>query len=341
MHSVASLRNVILKSHEIELVSSLYTVGVIIAFLCGTKSYTILFVLPITILIFNSYHFVFILCGVFAYMSYSMLFIDVQIPQFITGLSDKLCSFIDGIPMHNTGLVKAFLQGDKSDLDSTVIKAFRASGASHLLALSGLHMGIIYAVIAAIIKPMKNHYIRFSIIVFISLVFTLMTGARPSIVRAFLFITVSEIYHLQNKHAPLSKTLSIALLIQLIMNPSYIESIGFQLSYSAVLGIMVLCPVFEKMVNFKGFMQKLWSLISVSIACQIFTAPLAWYYFHTFPKYFLLTNLIAIPLTTAFMVMSIIVIVLSVIGVCPIYLCMFTDDIGDVLLYSLKIIEML
>ena len=125
------------------------------------------------------------------------------------------------------------------------------------------------------------------------------------------------------------------------MNPSYIESIGFQLSYSAVLGIMVLCPVFEKMVNFKGFMQKLWSLISVSIACQAFTSPLAWYYFHTFPKYFLLTNLIAIPLTTAFMVMSIIVIVLSAIGICPVYLCMFTDDIGDILLYSLKIIEML
>ena len=141
--------------------------------------------------------------------------------------------------------------------------------------------------------------------------YTLMTGASPSMVRAFLFITIRELSHLAGREpAPLS-VLALALSIQLVLHPAVLRSVGFQLSYAAMLGIFLLFPVLERaypVTETRGPLGRwttrheplrlVWNSAALSLACQAFTAPLAWLYFKAFPRYFLVTNLLAIPLTT-------------------------------------------
>ena len=192
---------------------------------------------------------------------------------------------IDALPFPHEGtapLVKALLTGDRSGLSRQTVATFRASGASHLLALSGLHAGILYLFLSKFLSILGNSMtirrFRGIAILLAAAFYTLMTGASPSMVRAFLFITIRELSHLAGREpAPLS-VLALALSIQLVLHPAVLRSVGFQLSYAAMLGIFLLFPL--------------------SLACQAFTAPLAWLYFKAFPRYFLVTNLLAIPLTT-------------------------------------------
>lgn len=263
--------------------------------------------------------------------------------------ADRLRAFIDGIPFPSEGtapLLKALLTGDRSGLSQDTVRVFRESGGAHLLALSGLHIGILYLLLTRLLWPLGNspraRRIRYALIVLAAGLFTLMTGASPSIVRAFLFIFLNETARIACRPRGPLRILSTALLIQLVITPSAITSTGFQLSYLAMAGIFLLFPVLEawypKGLHFDP-VRKVWEAAALSISCQVFTGPLAWFRFHTFPTYFLLTNLVALPFTTLLMGSAVTTLALQGIHCCPGFLVRATDWLCRTLVWILQVIS--
>ena len=306
------------------------------------------------------------------------------------GLAADFRSMISSIPFPHEGtapLVNALLTGDRSSLDSSVMNSFRDSGASHILALSGLHLGIIYGILLKVTSIFGKHptvkAVRSLIIILLCGIYTLATGASPSLVRAFLFILVDETARLTHRSNNPLRVYCAALFIQTAINPQVISSTGFQLSYLAMAGIFLLYPALKKwypqkeaagdMLIEKGTgptesdglegvidkgscrarrcwtswmktivsaaPRKIWDAAALTISCQVFTGPLAWWKFGTFPKYFLLTNLLSLPLTSAVMLLSVSTSVLFAIGICPDFLISLTDNSASLLLFIMKVIS--
>ena len=265
---------------------------------------------------------------------------------FLEKCSMSLKRLIDDIPVGDSAmnaLMKAFLTGDQSDLTADVKSAFRDSGASHLLALSGMHLSIIYLVVSKMLSVLGNSpmvkNVRSAVIIAGSGFFTLLTGAVPSLVRAFYFILLREAAMIAGRKIDNIHVFNMALLLQLALSPQSVTSVGFQLSYLAMLGIFTLYNpidrIWDKAVSFfdsdggkkeagRNFMstamRQIWSMCALSIACQITAAPVVYLYFGTFPQYFLITNLLCIPLSNAIMVVSLIILPLHAIGICPRFL---------------------
>ena len=263
--------------------------------------------------------------------------------------AERLRAFIDGIPFPSEStapLLKALLTGDRSGLSQDTVRVFRESGGAHLLALSGLHIGILYLLLSRLLWPLGNspraRRVRYALIVLAAGLFTLMTGASPSIVRAFLFIFLNETARIACRPRDPLRILSTALLIQLVLSPSAITSTGFQLSYLAMAGIFLLFPILEgwypKSARFDP-VRKIWEAAALSISCQVFTGPLAWFRFHSFPTYFLLTNLLALPLTTLLMGSAVTALVLRGIHGCPGFLLHATDWLCQALVWILQVIS--
>lgn len=307
------------------------------------------------------------------------------------GLAADFRSMISSIPFPHEGtapLVNALLTGDRSSLDSSVMNSFRDSGASHILALSGLHLGIIYGILPKVTSIFGKHptvkAVRSLIIISLCGIYTLATGASPSLVRAFLFILVNETARLTHRSNNPLRVYCAALFIQTAIDPQIISSTGFQLSYLAMAGIFLLYPALKKWYpqkeaagdmliengagltesdGLEGVMidkdccrarrcwtswmktivsdapRKIWDAAALTISCQVFTGPLAWWKFGTFPKYFLLTNLLSLPLTSAVMLLSVSTSVLFAIGICPDFLISLTDSSASLLLFIMKVIS--
>ena len=263
--------------------------------------------------------------------------------------ADRLRAFIDGIPFPHEGtapLLKALLTGDRSGLSPETVRVFRESGGAHLLALSGLHIGILYLLLSRLLWPLGNspraRRVRYALVVLAAGLFTLMTGASPSIVRAFLFIFLNETARIACRPRDPLRILTTALLFQLVITPSAITSTGFQLSYLAMAGIFLLYPVLDgwypKGLRFDP-VRKIWEAAALSISCQVFTGPLAWFRFHSFPTYFLLTNIFALPFTTLLMGSAVATLVLRGIHCCPGILVRATDWLCQVLVWILQVIS--
>lgn len=249
-----------------------------------------------------------------------------------------------GFPRPQTGaMLTALLSGDRSGLSPDTVALFRASGASHILALSGLHLGVIYVILRKCLSILGNspaaRRIRYILIIAASAFYTLMAGAGASLTRAFLFILLGETASITGRRRSPVRILLSALTIQLAVSPESIKSVGLQLSYLAMCGIIFLQPRLSAVYNQTGPMKKLWDIITLSISCQAFTAPLSWYYFHSFPKYFILTNILVMPLSSATMAVSIPTIILSAAGVCPDLLVELTDKLTGVMISVLDIIS--
>ena len=307
------------------------------------------------------------------------------------GLAADFRSMISSIPFPHEGtapLVNALLTGDRSSLDDSVMNSFRDSGASHILALSGLHLGIIYGILLKVTSIFGKHptvkAFRSLIIISLCGIYTLATGASPSLVRAFLFILVNETARLTHRSNNPLRVYCAALFIQTAINPQVVSSTGFQLSYLAMAGIFLLYPALKKWYpqeeaggdmliekgagltesnGLEGVMidkgccrarrcrtswmktivsaapRKIWDAAALTISCQVFTGPLAWWKFGTFPKYFLLTNLLSLPLTSAVMLLSVSTSVLFAIGICPDFLISLTDSSASLLLFIMKVIS--
>lgn len=295
-----------------------------------------------------SFPLLFFFIGIFCFSSYSLPAAAAFSNPFSTLTISKALDHIPFSSERTAELLKALLTGRKEGLDSSTVTAFRSSGASHILALSGLHLGVLYIVISKPLAILGNtvpaYRIRCCSTILISGIYVLATGAGPSIVRAFLFILLNEI----SKLHPERKKDGIlvfwtAITVQAVLDPPVIRSVSFQLSYLAVLGILLFYPVLKGFYPEGGgrwsIMRRIWNSASLSISCQILTAPLAFHYFGTFPKYFLITNLIALPLTEVLIAGGTLCAVLALAGCCPAALARPVETVASLLVNSLETIS--
>ncbi|HPR59845.1 MAG TPA: ComEC/Rec2 family competence protein [Prolixibacteraceae bacterium] len=205
-----------------------------------------------------------------------------------------------GINNDQFAVLSALTLGEKSYLDSHIRESFSASGAMHVLAVSGLHVGIIFVILNLLLKPIgKSQKARVSkTILCIVLLwgYAFITGLSPSVMRAstmFSFIVIGE----NLKRTPnIYNTLLVSAFFLMLINPLIISEVGFQLSYAAVLSIVYFQPKIVSLFEFKNRILKyLWELFAVSLAAQVGTFAISIYYFHQFPVYFWLSNFIVIP----------------------------------------------
>ena len=209
-------------------------------------------------------------------------------------------------PGEELAILRALAIGDKGDLTRDLRDAYRASGAMHLLALSGLHVGLIYALLRWLLSPLGGHraarLFRSSFILLSLWTYALITGLSSSIARAVIMITFYEISGWMSGDRDGLTALAGSALILMLFDPESPRDIGFQLSYTAVLSILLLHPRLSRLLQTRSrLLTRIWELLSVSLCCQATCGVLAWLYFGTFPRYFLLTTLLAIPLATAVM----------------------------------------
>lgn len=201
------------------------------------------------------------------------------------------------------GVCEALLLGYTAELNDEVISAFSSTGAMHVLAVSGLHVAIIYLVLDFMFSFLNRNQLqkimRALIIIFLIWCYAIITGLSPSVLRAAVMFTIIISSKVFQRHTSIYNTLACSCTILLCYNPYLITEVGFQLSYLAVVGIVYLQPkIYGLFITKNWLLDKAWMITAVSLAAQIFTFPLGLLYFHQFPVYFFISNLIVIPLTT-------------------------------------------
>jgi competence protein ComEC len=214
------------------------------------------------------------------------------------------------------GVSLALLLGYKEDLNPETMQSFSKTGTLHVLAVSGLHAGIIFM----ILNVLTSFFLRFkrgkqiqSLLVLLGIwYYAYVTGLSPSVCRASLMFSLMAIAKLNNRKTSSFNVVFMSAFILMLINPFIIVDVGFQLSYTAVLGILYLQPKLQNIYKPKFKVDEyIWGLITVSFAAQLFTFPLSIYYFHQFPLYFLLSNLLIIPLILVVLILLIVLLVFS------------------------------
>ncbi len=216
-------------------------------------------------------------------------------------------------------VASALLLGYRDYLDEDLQREFAGAGAMHILCVSGLHVGIIFLALNILLgflkKLPRGKIIKTMVIIILIWFYAAITGFSPSVMRAstmFSFVAVGQSF---SRSTNIYNTLAASALFLVILDPFIIKRIGFQLSYIAVISIVWLQPMFYKLLYFKNpVLSYSWGIITVSLAAQLGTGPLALYYFNQFPNYFLLTNLAVIPLTGLIIKTGILFFIVSPIG---------------------------
>ncbi|MGN1212212.1 MAG: ComEC/Rec2 family competence protein [Candidatus Cryptobacteroides sp.] len=274
---------------------------------------------------------------------------SISAEAFTHRCAERLSAVIDSFHTESANtrqLIKALVTGDRTGLPQSVRQAFRDAGASHLLALSGLHLGIIYVMISKSLsilgKSPASDKIRSVATVLLCGFYTAVTGASPSLKRAFIFIALRESTKMSGREPEALCILNSALVIHLCLTPYEIMSPGFQLSYLAVAGILTATPRLKAAWQPEDALAgRIWDMASVSIGSQIFTAPAAFIHFGTFPTYFLITNIMAVPITGLLMPLAAIAILLQAIGICPDFLVRCIDFGAGLLIKTLETVSSL
>lgn len=213
----------------------------------------------------------------------------------------------------------ALVLGVTDGLDNDLIGAYAATGSLHVLSVSGLHVGIIYWLILLIFRPLNKHKHGRVFLAFFSVAvlwgYAFVTGVSPSVLRAvtmFSFVALARPWGQRNN---IYNTLAASAFCLLLYEPYLIMSVGFQLSYLAVVGIVYLQPKLSRLWEPKTWLwDQIWQITCVSIAAQAATVALGLLYFHQFPVYFLFSNLFVIPISFIVLVLGIIVVFVSAIA---------------------------
>lgn len=206
--------------------------------------------------------------------------------------------------LHNPNAIavaSTLILGYKAELSDDVLQAYSKTGTIHVLSVSGAHVGLVWAILAFLLQFLNRlkygRLIRACIIIPFIWYYAMLSGFSPAVCRAAAMISMLIIGKTYSRYVNNLNILAISAFVLLLYNPLYITDVGFQLSYLAVAGLIVLQPLVYKWLSFKRkWMDKLWQYCSVSIAAQVITFPLSTFYFHQFPVYFLFSNLfIVIP----------------------------------------------
>ena len=220
-------------------------------------------------------------------------------------------------------VVSALSLGYKDELSSELKHAYSSAGAMHVLAVSGLHVGIVYGLLTfllSILIPFKRLIVLKSIIILLCLwLYAFLAGLSPSILRATTMLSFIIVGITIKRESSIYNNIAASAFLLLFLNPFIIMQVGFQLSYLAVIGIIYYQPKIYNILKIKNYLlDKIWVITSVSLAAQIATFPLSLLYFHQFPVYFIFSNLIVIP--AAFIVLVSVLSLLLFQFLTPMYL---------------------
>ncbi len=214
------------------------------------------------------------------------------------------------------GIAEALLIGYTNDLDKDLVQAYSNTGVVHIIAISGMHLALIYVLLVWLFAKIpginKSKWLQLVLILASLWLFSLLTGASPSVLRAavmFSFIAVGKNIF---KQASIYNSLAASAFVLLCYNPYYLWAVGFQLSYLAVLSIVIFQkPIYNCIYIKNKWVDKVWRLMAVSTAAQLLTFPVCIYYFHQFPNLFLISNMIAVPLSGIILYAEIILVAFS------------------------------
>lgn len=212
-------------------------------------------------------------------------------------------------------VVAAMTLGDKSALTKDLREVYSVTGASHVLALSGLHLGIIYALLSLFTVGRRWQVATQALVIVCIWAFVFLVGMPVSVVRAAIMLTVYALMSLGHRDKMSLNVLAFTAILILLFHPRSLYDVSFQLSFAAVASILLFLPLMEalfppKYLQAHPVVKWVWGIVAVSCAAQIGAAPLIAYYFGRFPTYFLLTNLIVIPAVMLILYLSLVVMVI-------------------------------
>jgi competence protein ComEC len=200
-------------------------------------------------------------------------------------------------------VLAALTLGYTDDLQPDLRASYSATGAMHILSVSGMHVGVVYVVMAFLLgflnKTQRQKVFKTVFIMLFLWAYAFLSGLSAAVIRATLMFSFVAFATCLERKSQIYNTIFISMLIMLLYNPDFLYDVGFQLSYSAVLSIIFFQPMVDKLYNPTNKLSRFtWEMFSVSIAAQLGTTPFTLYYFQQFPNYFLITNFIAIPLSS-------------------------------------------
>jgi len=215
-------------------------------------------------------------------------------------------------------VLSALTLGYTDALQPDLRKSYSATGAMHILSVSGLHVGVVYVVMMFLLgfmdKSQRQKIVKTIFIMLFLWAYAFLTGLSPAVIRATLMFTFVAVATCFDRKSQIFNTIFMSAFFMLLVNPNYVYDIGFQLSYSAVLSIVYFQPSVSRLITTKNKALSCgWDLFAVSVAAQLGTVPFTLYYFHQFPNYFLLTNLVAIPLSSVVIYLAMALLMVSFI----------------------------
>ena len=233
-----------------------------------------------------------------------------------------------GFKSNELAVINALLLGQRQEISNELLQSYTGAGAIHILAVSGLHVGIILLILTFIFKPLlyfkRGKIITSLLIICLLWMFAIIAGLSASVVRAVSMFTAISIGLYLNRPSNIYNTLIISMFFLLLFYPFYLFEIGFQLSYLAVFAIVWLQPKFYGLWKSTNWvLDKFWQLFTVSIAAQLGVLPLSLFYFHQFPGLFFVSNLVIIPLLGFILGYGILVIVLALLNILPLFIADF------------------
>jgi len=264
-----------------------------------------------------------------------------------------------GISGQELATTAALTLGYKDDLDQELKGSFQKAGAAHIFAVSGLHTGIIYSILFflftcfGLYPPLyeaRNHQRVVSGLIIIALIgYSLLTGGTPSVVRSVIFVSMVELAKIWHRQPFLMNTLLVTAFVILFFRPLDLFSVSFQLSFAAVAGIILLEPKIRSLfplplktdtIGFKT-VNYFRTLLTISLAAQIFTLPLSLYYFSQTSNLFFVTNMIVIPLAFLLMVCALLLLILGWVPIAGEVLATLTSKTAELMNHSVGWVEQL
>lgn len=236
---------------------------------------------------------------------------DTNFYYYINLIKSKLLKSYDvkTFKKDNYNLLMALLFGEKTELSKEITTNYTQAGIIHILAISGLHIALIYGIVLWLTKPLlrfkKGKLYIFLISLCILWFYAILAGFSASIVRAAVMFSVVALAKMINRQSNIYNSLAVSALLLLLYNPNYLFDVGFQLSFAAVLSIVIFQPLVRKYSYSKHLIiLKIKELLLISLVAQVGVLPLILYYFGQFPLLFLLANLIAIPLSSLILILG-------------------------------------
>lgn len=265
------------------------------------------------------------------YSKYSELFLLDNNTKTLRGHAAKFRQLInDKLKNYNftkdeLSIINALILGQRQGIDKNLYDSYTNAGAIHILAVSGLHVGIILLILSFVLKPLERikhgYFIKTIVILLLLWSYAIIAGGSASIVRATTMFSIVAIGLNLKRTSNIYNTLATSIFVLLLIKPSFIFDVGFQLSYAAVFAIVSIQPIIEPLLKPKyKLLSLLWKTLTVTVSAQFGIIPISLYYFHQFPSLFWLSNLVIIPILGIILGLGLLVITLALIDILPEFL---------------------